>query len=154
MVHIKNAMDLHNNPALANLKSLDELASSSRRPREINRWIEIERQIIEKGLAPSLTAYILTSYHLEGKNRTDVASALGVSYDTIDTIMEKLGIPKRTMSESVRIAKKIDAPERGTPAYYAVIDKLVDDIKTKNKRLDCLIVVRRTIENHIFIGQK
>jgi len=86
------------------IKSLQEVAENTTpqsKSRYQNRWLVLEKQLIEERKAPSLPAYLLYEYQFNGKSTRDLGKELGYTGAGVLKLMKKLGIPTKTAAETI-----------------------------------------------------
>jgi len=100
MTQLQHLEDLHTHPACQNIKSLQEIIAEARHPSRFRRWEEIEAHLINDGLAPSLSAFLLYEYQFRKRSIRDLTEEINCSKYNLRYIMKKIGIPIKTISEA------------------------------------------------------
>lgn len=97
MTQLTDIMDIQD----LNIKSLQELARESSKPKTYEKWFEVENRLIEQRKAPSLPAYLLYEYQFNKKSPTLFGKEFGYHGVSVIQLMKKIGIPIKNFSESM-----------------------------------------------------
>ena len=89
------------------IKSLEEIARESGKPAVYKPWFAIQERLRQEGKAPSLSAYLLYEYQFRGKDSNDFAEEFGVKQNVIVNMLNRMGIPLRTVSENKKGKNKV-----------------------------------------------
>ncbi|MBU3913222.1 MAG: hypothetical protein KKE50_03960 [Nanoarchaeota archaeon] len=107
MTQLTDIMDIQD----LDIRSLQEVASEGRRKTQYGKYLEFEKSIIDKGVAPSFSAYLLYEHQFNGKNIAELAEDIGVEAGSVRYLMRKMKIPRRNNSES-RTGKSLSQQHR------------------------------------------
>ncbi|MFA5856332.1 MAG: hypothetical protein WC867_03175 [Candidatus Pacearchaeota archaeon] len=99
------------------IRSLQDIindADPRSRPNYRN-WLDIEKQVIERGLATSLDEFYLFRYHQSDASANDLDKELNIRKDTSLKILKKMGFPIKTLSQL----------KKGKPLSKETIEKII-----------------------------
>lgn len=91
---------------ITDIINLDIRSLNSLSQRRKKYWGQVEKKVNEKYNAPSIQAYLLYEYHFNKKSGIELAKELGVSHNASYNLMRDLGIPIRTISETITPERK------------------------------------------------
>jgi hypothetical protein len=96
MTQLEDLLDIQ----YLDIKSIQEVAKESSQPGRYKKYFEFERSLIQRGIAPSLSAYLLYEYQFNKKTLEDLGRELGLSWRPVKELMQKMNIPIKTRSEA------------------------------------------------------
>ncbi len=113
MTQLKHLEDIHTHPACRSIRSLQEVVTRARlqvKPK-YKRWEEIEAHLINGGVAPSLSAYLLYEYQFNKESLRELSRKLGKSKGALKGLVKKLNIPTRSLAEANKL-DEISIPKK------------------------------------------
>ncbi|MBT3241487.1 hypothetical protein HOA55_01940 [archaeon] len=97
MTALKNIRDIED----LDIISLGDIPKTPKSQWHYDKWFKIERNLIDQGIAPSLSAHLLYEYQFNNKSITQLSKSFGFSTKrSVGTIMHKMNIPIRNNSEA------------------------------------------------------
>ncbi|MBT4166418.1 hypothetical protein HOE04_05250 [archaeon] len=97
---------------MTKIKSLEEISKNCRTPKAYNRYFEIERKLIDEGVAESLPQFILYEHQVNGRTMASLARQLGIDKGTFRGLIKKLQIPSKSAADTIADQAAQRRPDR------------------------------------------